>query len=68
MRLQGWTSLIRTITTAAKLLFSVPRQQAAFDRSHIHVRPLCRFVLNMAEEAKKLAAHAAVDNHVQVGF
>lgn len=67
MRLQGWTSFIRT-TTAAGFLSAVSRQQAALGRSHIHVRPLSRSVANMAEEAKKLAAYAAVDNHVQVGF
>lgn len=32
------------------------------------MRPLSRSVSKMAEEAKKLAAYAAVDNHVQVGF
>lgn len=68
MRLQGCTSLIRTIITAAGFLHSVSRQQAAFARSFIHVRPLSRTASNMAEEAKKLAAYAAVDNHVQVGF
>lgn len=70
MRLQGWTSFIRTTTTTttAGFLYAVPRQQAALGRSHIHVRPLSRSGANMAEEAKKLAAYAAVDNHVQVGF
>lgn len=58
MGLWGWTSLSRTITTTAGFL----------GRSHIHVRWFSRSVLNMAEEAKKLAAYAAVDNHVQVGF
>lgn len=67
MRLQGWTSFIRTPTTAG-FLYAVSRQQAALGRSHTHVRPLSRSAANMAEEAKKLAAYAAVDNHVQVGF
>lgn len=68
MRLQGWTSFIRTTTTTttAGFLYAVSRQQAALGRSHTHVRPLSRSAANMAEEAKKLAAYAAVDNHVQV--
>lgn len=68
--MQGWAPLTRTITTAAAgLLCSLSRrQQAPLDRSHTHVRWLSRSVSNMAEEAKKLAAYAAVDNHVQVGF
>lgn len=68
MRLQAWTSFIRTTTTTttAGFLYAVSRQQAALGHSHTHVRPLSRSAANMAEEAKKLAAYAAVDNHVQV--
>lgn len=66
---QGWTFFIRTTTiTTAGFLYAASRQQAALAPSQAHVRPLSRSVANMAEEAKKLAAYAAVDNHVQVGF
>lgn len=53
MRLQGWVSLGGSLSSSLV-------------RSLRHVRPLSRSGGNMAEEAKKLAAYAAVDNHVQV--
>lgn len=55
MRAKGWVSL-----------FSSSRRQAAVVRSSRNVRVVSRSGAIMAEEAKKLAAYAAVDNHVQV--
>lgn len=55
MRFQGWVSLC-----------SSSRRQAAVVCSFRHVRRCSRSAPTMAEEAKKLAAYAAVDNHVQV--
>lgn len=63
MGLQGWTSLVHI---TAGFLRSAARRQAALGGSYTHVRPYSRSGANMAEEAKKLAAYAAVDNHVQV--
>lgn len=65
MRLQGWVSLANL---AAGFLCSASRRLAASLNTEKHV---CLFseaaaAANMAEEAKKLAAYAAVDNHVQV--
>lgn len=64
MRLQGWVSLT---DLAAGFLCSASRRLAASSNTQEHV---CLFsqsaAANMAEEAKKLAAYAAVDNHVQV--
>lgn len=62
MRLQGWASLANI---AAGFLCSASWRQAALG-SHQHVRLFSRSGANMAEESKKLAAYAAVDNHVQV--
>lgn len=64
MRIQGWVSLTNL---AAGFLCSASRRLAASLNTQKHV---CLFsqsaAANMAEEAKKLAAYAAVDNHVQV--
>lgn len=62
MRLRGWASL-RDI--AAGFLRASVWKQAALC-SHKHVWTSSQSGANMAEEAKKLAAYAAVDNHVQV--
>lgn len=66
MRLQGWLSL--TTDLAAGLVSSAPWRltAAAAANSQKHVCPLSQRAASMAEEAKKLAAYAAVDNHVQV--
>ncbi|XP_054862115.1 ribose-5-phosphate isomerase isoform X2 [Amphiprion ocellaris] len=62
MRLQGWVSVGNL---AAGFLSSPSRRLAALSGS----KHVCGFGVsaanNMAEEAKKLAAYAAVDNHVQ---
>lgn len=55
MRARGWVSLI-----------SLSRRQAAVVCSSRNVRVVSHSGAIMAEEAKKLAAYAAVDNHVQV--
>lgn len=55
MRAKGWVSLI-----------SSSRWRAAVVCSSRNVRVVSRSGAIMAEEAKKLAAYAAVDNHVQV--
>lgn len=59
MRLQGWVSL-------CGFLCSSSRRQAAVVCSFKHVCLCSQAGSTMAEEAKKLAAYAAVDNHVQV--
>uniref|UniRef100_A0A7N6BNP6 Ribose-5-phosphate isomerase n=2 Tax=Anabas testudineus TaxID=64144 RepID=A0A7N6BNP6_ANATE len=59
MRLQGWVCLTER---AARFLSSASRRlTTASATSQRHVCPTS----SMAEEAKKLAAYAAVDNHVQ---
>lgn len=63
MRLQGWVSLTNQ---AAGLVSSAARRQRAARSSQKHVCLFGRSAANMAEGAKKLAAYAAVDNHVQV--
>uniref|UniRef100_A0A7N8XCV4 ribose-5-phosphate isomerase n=1 Tax=Mastacembelus armatus TaxID=205130 RepID=A0A7N8XCV4_9TELE len=62
MRVQGSVSFSNLV---AGFVYSAARRQAAIPRSHRHVCPLSQSAANMAEEAKKLAAYAAVDNHVQ---
>lgn len=63
MRLQGWVSFSKL---AAGSLSSASWRLAAALSSQKHVCVLSQCAANMAEEAKKLAAYAAVDNHVQV--
>ncbi|XP_029684409.1 ribose-5-phosphate isomerase [Takifugu rubripes] len=58
MRSQGWISLCRS-------LWSTSRRQAAVVCGSKNARLASRSGPIMAEEAKKLAAYAAVDNHVQ---
>ncbi|GLD47640.1 ribose-5-phosphate isomerase, partial [Lates japonicus] len=62
MRLQGWVSFSKL---AAGSLSSASWRLAAALSSQKHVCVLSQCAANMAEEAKKLAAYAAVDNHVQ---
>ncbi|KAG7235786.1 hypothetical protein INR49_002173 [Caranx melampygus] len=61
MRLQGWVYLGNLAAGSCLSSPSAPWRL----RSFTHVRLLRGSVANMAEEAKKLAAYAAVDNHVQ---
>ncbi|XP_044023589.1 ribose-5-phosphate isomerase isoform X1 [Siniperca chuatsi] len=61
MRLQGWVSFSNL---AAGFLSSASWRLAALS-SQKHVCLFSQSGTNMAEEAKKLAAYAAVDNHVQ---
>lgn len=48
------------------LLCAPPSRKLLALSSHRHVRCSRESDASMAEEAKKLAAYAAVDNHVQV--
>lgn len=59
MRSQGWIPLCRS-------LWCTSRRQAAVACSSKNARLVRQSGPIMAEEAKKLAAYAAVDNHVQV--
>ena len=56
MRLQGWVLLFSKVSPC--FLSASWRQK--------HTCVLSQAAAIMAEEAKKLAAYAAVDNHVQV--
>ncbi|CAG5866856.1 unnamed protein product [Menidia menidia] len=63
MRLQRWVCLRKL--AAGSLSAPSSWRLVAFTSQKQHVRRFSQTVANMAEEAKKLAAFAAVDNHVQ---
>lgn len=71
MRLRGWVSFSK-LAAGSLSSASCRRKQpvaAAAATTLCRQKHVCRFSqsgANMAEEAKKLAAYAAVDNHVQV--
>ena len=64
MRLQRWVSLSSEL--AAGFLSAPSSRRFVVSSIQKHVRPFSRSAASMAEEAKKLAAYAAVDNHIQV--
>uniref|UniRef100_A0A3P9B2X5 ribose-5-phosphate isomerase n=1 Tax=Maylandia zebra TaxID=106582 RepID=A0A3P9B2X5_9CICH len=62
MTLQGWVSFKKH---AAGFVYLASRRLAV-PNNYKHVCLFSQSAANMAEEAKKLAAYAAVDNHIQV--
>lgn len=72
MRLRGWVSFSKLAAgslSSASCRRKHPAAAAAAAATLCRQKHVCRFSqsgANMAEEAKKLAAYAAVDNHVQV--
>ena len=70
MRLRGWVSFSKLAAgslSSASWRRKQPQAAAAATLCRQkHVCLLSQSGANMAEEAKKLAAYAAVDNHVQV--
>lgn len=72
MRLRGWVSFSKLAAgslSSASCRRKQPAAAAAAAATLCRQKHVCRFSqsgANMAEEAKKLAAYAAVDNHVQV--
>lgn len=70
MRLRGWVSFSKLAAGYLSSASCRRKQPAAAAAATLcRQKHVCRFSqsgANMAEEAKKLAAYAAVDNHVQV--
>lgn len=69
MRVQRWAELSVKAQFLSLCVKRRPSSSEPLTWRHVvlRVRSSSSFSVAMAEEAKKLAAHAAVDNHIQVG-